>query len=340
MLLGAALGFIFAITGSQFGDRQGRSKDLQEPIPLPWKWVAPPPGVFDLEIKHWRAALSDKRFVFCWSSGHTGSTTLGKSAFSSSDTYSANEVYVPDMKTALPLLKAAYATQNSTLLWRYMLSKKLPHQQHKAGGKRNIFEFGHNVIFGELAVMLLLFPTQIKVVRLRRNHCEVATSFMFNPPVCPMYRHDMRELCVQFCPGDKGSILRPSETLWWSNVVRVWWFIDEVEMQWQALTAAYPAFPSIEVYWDKADPSSYNAMVATIAQFISNVSIFQHIGNLQHHAAADSKKKKVMSAGTRKRMAFVHKLSRTYLKGTPVLDSSAKDVEVCETLAESRFRFT
>jgi hypothetical protein len=110
-------------------------------------------------------------------------------------------------------------------------------------------------------------------------------------------------------------------------------------MQWQALTAASPAIPSIEVYWDKADPSSYNAMVSNVSIF-SNVSIPQHIGNLQHHAAADSKKKKVMSAGTRKRMAFVHKLSRTYLKGTPVLDSSAKDVEVCETLAESRFRFT
>lgn len=94
------------------------------------------------------------------------------------------------MKGTLPHLKQMYHSHDGEALWEYFIRFKLPLYAEKAAAavakgsradtrlKPHIMEFGHNVIFGELAVALLLFPAQVKVIRLRRNPCELAVSFL------------------------------------------------------------------------------------------------------------------------------------------------------------------
>ena len=111
-------------------------------------------------------------------------------------------------------------------------------------------------VFGELSVLLQIFPNSSKVIRLRREHCEVVESFSANPPICPDYWKDTRQFGVQGCPGDPDAIWRTPRRLWYSGTLaKIWWYIDEVELEWRALLDKRPELMYKEFFWKKYDAS-------------------------------------------------------------------------------------
>jgi hypothetical protein len=254
------------------------------------------------EYQRWRNEFAGVQFLFCWSTGHTGTSSLGQ-MFNTAESFSENELWVPNVQTALPKVKEAYHNQDGRTLWQYIAKHKLPRMKELSRGRRHYLEFGHNSIFGELEALSQLFGSDhTRLVRLRRDHCSVIRSFWYNPAICPNYKEDRRPHSIQFCPGDKGTLWHSEKLrkLWragannkgrGASIVSIWWYIDEVELQWRATRDAFSRSPSsmypvLEVGWGNS--SSFAGVVSQIATF-AQVAQPQIVSNTRHHTPAGKK---------------------------------------------------
>lgn len=254
----------------------------------PNHWTAR--GLSQQLVTKWRNAFREKSILMCWSTGHTGTLSLTDAFGSLNSSYSVNELYPLGNAHSLPIQKRYYHSENATLLWQHMDNEFLPFLYQYSLDKTYIFIFGHNSIFGLLPAMMQLFSS-VKIVRLHRDPCQVISSFLGNPPICPEYQKDERGFCVQFCPGDLPTRWHSEKLreVWHRGpayrkqlLSRVWWYIDEVELQWQQLLLDFPDMQYIEVYWD--DGPSLQRTVGRIAEF-AGVNVPQELENLNHHSA-------------------------------------------------------
>lgn len=226
-----------------------------------WAWTENLLPEYKEEVAKWRSRFSETTFVFCFSTGHAGTTTLGATFNNAAaSSFSVSEMMVPNQEKTNPALKKARNKGDGRWMWKYILHQKLPEyvKQGRAmlsakskvhvsptdmarAPPRHIFEFGHQInAFGLLSVFLQIFPNNTKVMRLRRAHCEVIESFKHNT-MCPAYWNDNKWLGVHNCPGDPDSLFKPPQRMWKaSKLLRTWWFLDEVELEWQEVLKKYP----------------------------------------------------------------------------------------------------
>lgn len=118
---------------------------------------------------------------------------------------------------------------------------------------------------------------------------------------------DTAPLGVQFCPGDAGTVWVPPRSLWRTdagaatdNLLRIWWYLDEVELQWRALAAAVK-FPSIEIEWGKASGFKEFDLVVDVVALAASVDrpeihhMNRHVGSrIRYSGAADAKRGKAL----------------------------------------------
>jgi len=286
-------------------------------------WTNPALSSHPVDISKWTSFVEAKQIIVCWSSGHAGTTSLAAIFQADSESLSLNELYGfggvrNDLPVVLPVLKKAYHSQNGTMLWEYLQEMFLPALESSAGGKKRIFLFGHNCIFGIVHALLHLAP--IQVIRLRRDPCATISSFLANPPICPDYEKDERGQCVQFCPGDAGTVWKSPllKAIWMDDngpkfkkqlVSRCWWYLDEIEYQWQQLQTKFAEHLRgvLEVYWDNTPDFPFEEMVREIAIF-SGVEMPSILLNANHHIKGKIKRK-----GTSSNPDAVEALREIYL---------------------------
>ena len=322
-----------------------------------WGWTEDLLPEYENAVAEARSTFSETTFVFCFSTGHVGTSALG-TMFNNktAGSMSVNELYVPD-RGANALLKTARNHQDGRWVWNYVLRKILPAFLKKSrtlfGNSKTstvglvpkyIFEFGHQMnVYGILSVFLQMFPNSTKVTRLRRTHCEVIESFLANPPICPFYSSDERRDCVQNCPGDPDTIFKPLRSLWdASKLSRIMWYIDEVEMEWRELLNKYPNLVYKEFFWEKRGdhgPVEHNAsfdnMVQTLQRWVgldvvskTSTGRSKHIrDHIQHKGLSTSTESSPIYTSLKNR---IHEMKLEYLdslstntRGLATQDSAA-----------------
>lgn len=283
-------------------------------------------GLVEEVVKKWQRVFASKQFLVCWSSGHVGTKSMSKAFASDASVFTVNEL--DPNGNSLPTLKKIHRELNATLLWEHIDQDFLPEVERRSQEKDFFLMFGHNSIFGILPALLHVLP--IKVVRLRRDACQTIDSFLRNPAICPEYDIDERGYCVQPCPGDQGSKLStPGLRDIWDKgpifknqyVSRVWWYLDEVEVQWRELVKHFE-MDSLEVYWNDGD--SFIETVQKVADFVG-AKRPEMVPHSHNDAAVRSKDVKVATESSGNSTA-VAELRESYLKaltGLPHISSVA-----------------
>ena len=231
------------------------------------------------------------QWFFFWSAGHTGTRTLyhafnewqlssepgrhcaaegellvnrlGNKAWHESAIRSVliNDVHAP-FAAANATRVAQYALRKAEHI-RALLAAELP--RHAARYTQNASHTcyvltGHDFVMGEAyALARLLGPHHMRVVRLRRPWVEQLRSFASESNytaarMCRGYTMSSRgDDPYLMCPGERGVLAAPPEVAWrnFTAVQRYSWWIDEVERQWRAFAAYYPAIPKLELEWSK-----------------------------------------------------------------------------------------
>ena len=224
-------------------------------------------------------------FVFGWSTGHVGPTTLSEKKM-----YGApeNVTFLHEMKygkAGLPSLDDVYTTEswlqgNYSEEYRYVKTKYIPWLlKNKYDRSRTLVDLGHNInYFYRALVDYLLSETKYRFifVRIRRERTETAQSIIYGQPD-QAYADVCAELLVRFCPFDKVEeiILRlpgPNPHLLWqgfSNVQKALWIADETEARWQQLRQRYKGrFEYLEILWAKKWDGSIDFAALQIARLL------------------------------------------------------------------------
>ncbi len=153
--------------------------------------------------------------------------------------------------------------------------------------------------------------TDLVVAPLRSG---VGRGNSYNPDMCvnSWRAVDTSPRGVQFCPGDMGTVWVPPQSLWRTkagavtdNLLRIWWYLDEVELQWKALAAAVE-FPWIELEWGKgSNYGDFDVVVDAIARFISVEKpeiqhLRSHVGSkIRYSGAADASRGRALCAAVK-----------------------------------------
>jgi len=207
-------------------------------------------------------------FIFGWSTGHVGTTTLSeKRLYGSPD----NVTFLHEMKygkAGLPSVDDVYTTDrwrmgNYTDEYNYVKQRYIPWLlKNKYPKSRTVLDLGHNInYFYDALFSYLLNETQYKfaVVRLRRERLEAAQSLTYGHPTLVL-SDVCADLITRFCPFDHAPsnlIQLPgpnSYGLWanFTNIQKALWIADETEARWQSIKRQYSGrFKYIELLWAK-----------------------------------------------------------------------------------------
>ena len=222
-------------------------------------------------------------FIFGWSTGHVGTTTLSeKRLYGSPD----NVTFLHEMKYGRFGNPPAVFTTDNWLVgnftdeYLYVKYKYIPWLLHsKYARSRTVMDLGHNInYFSDALIMYLLKETNytFAFVRLRRQRHEAAQSLTFAHPD-QAFSDVCMDLITRFCPFDRvtSNILRvpgPNAYALWgnfTNLQKAFWIGDETEQRWQAMKRRYAGqFKMIEVLWGKQFLGSIEFAAAQVAQLL------------------------------------------------------------------------
>lgn len=222
-------------------------------------------------------------FIFGWSTGHVGTTTLSeKRMYGSPD----NVTFLHEMKygrIGLPTSQDVYSTSewllgNFTQEYEYVKTKYVPWLlRNKYPKSRTVMDLGHNInYFYDALIKYLLTETKYKFVfvRLRRERMESAQSLTFGHPE-KAFNDLCSDLITRFCPFDRiaSNILQlpgPNAYALWStfsNIQKALWIADETEARWQEMKKRYgDQLNYIELLWGKKWDGSIDFAALQIAQ--------------------------------------------------------------------------
>ena len=229
---------------------------------------------------------SNYDFIFGYSTGHVGTTTLSEGRYygmPSKIVFLHEMKYGPFGNNNIDILQWSY----NTSVWRqndqvkdmiYVKEVFLPFLllSMKRAKATTLVDMGHhNLYFIDALVKYLLNETNYKflIVRLRRERLETAVSLSYHRPNKPMVEL-CRELITRFCPYDRVNevINKPPSTDIWNNFTvtqQALWIIDETEARWLKLINDNPMMNFTEVYWSASYPQSMDEAALTVAQFLN-----------------------------------------------------------------------
>ena len=222
-------------------------------------------------------------FVFGWSTGHVGTTTLSEKRLYGDP---GNVTFLHEMKygkAGLPVPADVYSTDkwlvgNYTDEYLYVKERYIPWLlKNKYPKSRTVLDLGHNINYFYRALFdYLIKETKYKfaVVRLRRERLEAAQSLTFGHPSLA-YSDVCTDLITRFCPFDhvtSNIIQIPGPNaygLWanFTNIQKALWIADETEARWQDIKRRYDGqFKHIELLWAKQWPGSIDFAALQVAQ--------------------------------------------------------------------------
>ena len=103
-------------------------------------------------------------------------------------------------------------------------------------------------------------------------------------------------------------------------LARVMWYVDEVELQWRALRAAFPALAFAEVYWDGSggDGATFERMARNVAAFVGIALPAGELPNRNHHVPKQLLHTEATeAAGSKHERDDVRALRQAYLAAMP-----------------------
>jgi hypothetical protein len=148
--------------------------------------------------------------------------------------------------------------------------------------KQTFVDLGHHNVQGMLQVIPAVFGDDAFLLRVRRNRLDTAFSFKES-------KADMCEAEFRICPLTNNCILEPpgsnwSASLWHSFSVeqQAFWFIDEIEAQWQRLLLRYPDVSYAECDWSGSLAPCLYAVAA-----VMGLDVPQKSDILRNHTGSD-----------------------------------------------------
>ena len=237
-------------------------------------------------------------FVFGWSSGHVGTTTL-----SSSITYSnpENINFIFETKRHPSFLRNL---KRSWKLFTHQDEKKfvekvfMPLMLDHLGNATTLVDLGHHNLYFIYGLLEYLNENKHKFrvlfVRICRERYETALSLTYSTA---HRKHDSicRGMLYRYCPIDRYDdvILKPINLTKWmlqlNEYQKALWMIDEIDARWQYFLTKYKFIEFIEVYWSKSltQNSLENAAYTILQKF--NVTN----GHISDHSNKETSAKKI-----------------------------------------------
>lgn len=221
-------------------------------------------------------------FVFGWSTGHVGTTTLSEQRFYGSPD---NVTFLHEMKfgkQGVPHAEYVYDTEkwlagNYSTEYQYVKTRYVPWLLlNKYNRSRTLVDLGHNINYFYTALVdYLQHETHYSFAfaRLRRERLETAQSLTFGHPG-ESFSDVCQDLVTRFCPFDHADevVLRvPNGTWTWasfSNVQKALWIADETEARWRQLKARVPSLSYVEILWGKAWEGSMDHGALQVARLL------------------------------------------------------------------------
>lgn len=247
-------------------------------------------------------------FIFGFSTGHVGTTTLSEKRFYGSP---KNVQFLHELKYGKFDLDESFLTErwkNSTFEdeYDYVKNVYIPFMVKSRRGKDTLVDLGHNInYFTDALIQYLQKETHYNFifVRIRRERIESAISLAFAHPDKP-YDDLCFQLITRYCPWDRVQdvqLVPPSKQVYEAfNVYQqAFWLVDETEMRWIRLLRDYPDMNYIEVFWGKLFPMSMERAALSVAKLIglskiepfdqdwSHMDEHQHAGNLTVQLSPD-----------------------------------------------------
>ena len=229
---------------------------------------------------------NDYDFIFGYSTGHVGTTTLSEGRYYGQP---SKIVFLHEMKYG-PLgdnnVDIIHWSYNTSVWKKNDLAKDMIYVKEvflpflllsmKKAKAATLVDMGHhNLYFIDALVKYLLNETNYKflMVRLRRERLETAVSLSYHRPNRPMI--DLcGELVTRYCPYDRVNevVNKPPSIDVWNNFTvtqKALWIIDETEARWLKLIKDNPTMNFTEVYWSTAYPTSMDEAALKVAQFLN-----------------------------------------------------------------------
>ena len=229
--------------------------------------------------------FEDIGYSFIWSTGHTGTHTIGFNVFGTHSNYNMTDVVgvneylfisklIPDS-----LQRASLHADGEELIRSYCRYKLYAILNLIRLGKdvKHYFQAGLDVQFGESYIYQAVIPDKVSYIRLRRNRYELYSTYS-------MYTmHDKRFRCLNkdkaqvnfsnlFCPIYNAAIIKPKLPYDPKIDAHIsylsYWYIDENERQWRMFRAHNPKMQALEIFWEKSSGNVINkSVIEAIIEF-------------------------------------------------------------------------
>ena len=214
--------------------------------------------------------LNDKggsvRFVFAFTTGHVGTTSMSVPAGYSAQDIENNNVRFIFEKAGVPIetYESNFKLKDEIQHVEYYYGPKL--LEKLALSKANVrVDLSHGNLFFYRGLVHLLYKYNLNFtfIRIRRDRYETCLSMCLEGErvvdfftrdyfrYTPFHNHDLVQLSI---PGGRKT--------WdsFSMKQKAFWVIDEVETRWQTLLSNHPNVSFTEVNWSKRDDNFEEAM--------------------------------------------------------------------------------
>lgn len=208
-------------------------------------------------------------FVFGWSTGHVGTTTL-----SNARTYGRPE-HVRFIHEGKKFHTHMWKESSRIAEYEFVRNIFIPEMLKIRGNSTTLLDLGHHNMYFIYGLMGYIESNKdrLKVlfVRIRRQRYEAATSLLYGNRNTT-FKFICKGLVTRYCPTDRVQdiLLVPPEKVWntLSLFQKALWMVDEAEARWQYLVELYPSTHRIEVYWGKTINGSIEAAAKKIATYL------------------------------------------------------------------------
>jgi hypothetical protein len=228
-------------------------------------------------------------FIFGWSTGHVGTTTLSRSR-----TYGnpKNLIFLhetiprpnnqtnftkQDLRKQNPVYKMPIDyLQSKQEEYLYIKNIYIPYLVSMKKQYTTLIDLGHHNLYFIHGLVQYLEEYRhiyrILFIRVRRDRYETAISLTYKNPT-----HQHTNLCTdlhyRYCPINRYQdiLLKPPNIDIWINMSefqKALWMIDEVESRWKNLIVSSPSIARIEVFWSSMSMGSIEQAVRNIANAI------------------------------------------------------------------------
>lgn len=227
-------------------------------------------------------------FIFGWSTGHCGTTTLSSAT---SYVHENDVIFLFEGHGRCPGgTRSPRGQMSSGEIDSIVRDNYVPSMLACRGNRTTLIDLGHhNLAMGESLVKYFSSndtPLTALFIRIRRDRFENALSLTYS-----IFKSS-NDLCLRLasrvCPSDNPErvVLRLPPTLSWKNDLTMYqqafWMVDEVEARWKRMLRLYPSMDRLEFYWAKGWDGSFEDVIRGVAS-AAQLKVLGLIPNIKNH---------------------------------------------------------